>query len=60
MKRLVSLALMAMFGLAMVGCHADIEPNDNPNADTHYKKTTTYNRDGSVTTETKSSTNTNP
>ena len=62
MKRALSLALTAMFALTIVGCHADIEPNDTTPAgtDSHYKKQTTYNRDGTVTTETKTETNRNP
>ena len=60
MKRALSLALAAVFSLAIIGCHADIEPKDTSNADSHYKKQTTYNRDGTVTTETKTETNRNP
>jgi hypothetical protein len=60
MKRALSLALTAIFALTIVGCHASIEPNDTSDTDSHYKKTTTYNRDGTVTTETKTETNRNP
>lgn len=59
MKRAITATLLAVFGLSILGCHASIDSND-PN-DSHYKKTTTYNKDGTTetkTTETK--TNTNP
>jgi hypothetical protein len=58
MKRALSLALAAVFTLTILGCHASVEPNDS--GDTHYKKQTTYNRDGTVTTETKTETTRNP
>ena len=53
MKRLISLALVGMFGLSILGCHASVEPVDN--GDSHYKKTTTVDNNGntSVKTETK-------
>ncbi len=55
MKRALSLVMLAMFGLAMVGCHASVD-TDTPANDTHYKKTTTYNNDGTTKTETKTTT----
>jgi len=60
MKRALSLALAAMFTLTLFGCHADVEPIDNTRGDSHYKKETTYNRDGTVTTETKTESTRNP
>ena len=59
MKRAISLALAAMFSLALFGCHASVEPIDK-SGDSHYKKETTYNRDGTVTTETKTESTRNP
>lgn len=54
MKRLLSLAALAMFSMAVVGCHAsaDVDGPDS-NGDSHYKKTTTYD-DGQKTTKTES------
>jgi hypothetical protein len=52
MKRAISLALAAMFSLTLFGCLASVEPIDK-SGDSSYKKETTYNRDGTVTTETK-------
>ena len=53
MKRALTLIFAGLFALTLVGCHADIEPNDSTGS-SHYKKTTTYdNNGGTVTTETK-------
>ena len=53
MKRAFSLALMAMFGLALVGCHAEGEIDDNDSdRDMTYKKTTHVDDDGSRTVKT--------
>ena len=57
MKRALALTLAAMFGLTLIGCHADIGPSESTSGDTHYKKETTYKRDGgTVTTEEKKTT----
>jgi hypothetical protein len=56
MKRLLSLALLGMFGLSIVGCHASVEPVDTSNGDSHYKKTTTVNNDGTSTVKTETKT----
>jgi hypothetical protein len=59
MKRFVSLAMLCLFGLAITGCHASVDTNPPDNGDSHYKKTTTYNDNGTKTTHTES-TETNP
>ena len=43
MKKILSLAALAMFSAGIVGCHAsaDVDSPDN-GTDSHYKKTTTY------------------
>jgi len=52
MKRALSLLVLAMFSLAMVGCHASVDTDtDHDGSSTHYKKTTTYD-DGTRTTKT--------
>jgi hypothetical protein len=56
MKRFLLLSVLSAFGLAIVGCHASVEPNDN--ADSHYKKSTTYDN-GTKTTKTETSTDMN-
>jgi len=50
MKRVLSLALAGIFSMTILGCHASVEPVDN--GDSHYKKTTTVNPDGTQTTKT--------
>ena len=50
MKRALTLALSALFGLSLIGCHASVDAGD-PDADSHYKKTTTYDN-GTKTTKT--------
>jgi hypothetical protein len=54
MKRLLTAAMIATFGLSVVGCEASGEIDDN-DRDSSYKKTTTYDNDGdkTVKTETK-------
>ena len=57
MKRLLSLAALAMFSAAIVGCHASADvdgPDSTTNGDSHYKKTTTYDN-GEKTTKTETS-----
>jgi len=54
MKRLISLLSLAMFSVAIVGCHASVDTDDTSH-DSHYKKTTTYDN-GTKTTKTESST----
>jgi hypothetical protein len=58
MKSLISLAALVMFSFAMVGCHAsaDVDSPDN-GTDSHYKKTTTYDNNGTKTTKTETSVN---
>jgi hypothetical protein len=56
MKRFLLLSVLSAFGLAIVGCHGSVEPNDN--ADSHYKKSTTYDN-GTKTTKTETSTDMN-
>jgi len=54
MKRAITLALTALVGLALAGCHASVDTDTDH--DSHYKKTTTYDRGGErTTTETKTS-----
>ena len=59
MKSLISLAALAMFSVAVVGCHAsaDVDSPDHAGSDTHYKKQTTYDNGGTKTTETKTTVN---
>ena len=59
MRKFITLAALAMFSLTMIGCHADIGPNDDtaPGTDTHYKKTTTYDNNGTHTTKTETTVN---
>jgi hypothetical protein len=54
MKRAITLVLAAFFGLSLIGCHASIDTDTDK--DSHYKKTTTYDRNGNVTTEEKKTT----
>ena len=56
MKRILSLALLGMFCLSIVGCHASVEPVDTAGSDSHYKKTTTVNPDGTSTVKTETKT----
>ena len=61
MKTFLSLAMLAMFSAAMVGCHASGEVGDNDGTDngSSYKKTTTVHNDGdskTVKTEKKTTT----
>ena len=51
MKRALSLVMLAMFSLAIVGCHASVDADtDHDASSSHYKKTTTYD-DGTKTTK---------
>ena len=50
MKRALTLILTGVFALSIVGCHASVDTAD-PDADSHYKKTTTYDN-GTKTTKT--------
>ena len=56
MKRALSLLVLAMFSIAIVGCHAaaDVGGNDSGSSSS-YKKTTTYD-DGTKTTKTETKT----
>jgi len=64
MKRTLSLAVLAMFGLAIAGCHAnaDVGSDTAANGSSHYeKKTTTYGgNNGTTSTKTETSTTHNP
>ena len=62
MKRILSLAVLAMFGLAIAGCHASADVGDDtgPNGSSHYKKTTTYDNGGTSQTKTETTTTRNP
>ena len=64
MKRTLTLAVLAMFGLAIVGCHAqaDVGSDTAANGSSHYeKKTTTYGGDtGTTSTKTETTTTRNP
>ena len=69
MKRTLSLAMLAMFGLAIAGCHASADVGHDTTAGTtgtngssHYeKKTTTYGGDtGTTSTKTETTTTKNP
>lgn len=57
MKRILSLAAVAMFSAGLLGCRAEIDTDDpdRHGSDTYQKKTTTVDRDGdrTVKTETK-------
>ena len=53
MKRLLTAAMIATFGLAVVGCKASGEVGDPDNDhDSSYKKTTTVEKDGDTTVKT--------
>jgi hypothetical protein len=55
MRKLFTFIVLGMFSAAIAGCEASakVDPNKD-STDTSYKKTTTYNNDGStVKTETK-------
>jgi hypothetical protein len=54
MKRVLSLALAGIFSITILGCHASVEPADS--GDSHYKKTTTVDNDGTKTTKTETKT----
>jgi hypothetical protein len=59
MKRALTLALSGIFALTVIGCHASVDTKDTSDADSHYKKTTTYDRNGgsqTTTTEKKTTT----
>ena len=55
MKRIISLATIAMVGLGVLGCRAEIDTEDHDGKHTTYKKTTSVDPDGdrTVKTETK-------
>ena len=54
MKSFISLVALALFSVAMVGCHASVDTDDTASGDSHYKKTTTYDN-GTKTTKTETS-----
>lgn len=54
MKGLLTAAMVAVFGLTLLGCEASGEIDD-PDDDTSYKKTTTVDDDGSRTVRTEKS-----
>jgi hypothetical protein len=59
MKRILSLAVLAMFGLAIAGCHASVDAGDGaagPNGSHYEKKTTTYGNGGTSSTHTETTT----
>ena len=67
MKRTLTLAVLAMFGLAIAGCHASADvghdtAGTDTNGSSHYeKKTTTYGGDtGTTSTKTETKTTRNP
>ena len=56
MKRALSLAMLAMFSIAIVGCHASADVGDDSKSSSTYKKTTTYDN-GTKTTKTQTTVN---
>jgi hypothetical protein len=54
MKRLLTLAMSGFVAVALLGCHASVEPADSGSS--HSEKTTTYNPDGTKTTKTETKT----
>jgi hypothetical protein len=56
MKRLLTLALGGAVAVALLGCHASIEPNDSTSGSSHTETKTTYNNDGTKTTKTETKT----
>jgi hypothetical protein len=52
MKRVLTVALCAVFGVSILGCRAEVDTDDHDGRDTHYKKTTTVDRDGDRTVKT--------
>jgi len=59
MKKFITLAALAMFSLTMIGCHASADVGDDtaPGTDSHYKKTTTYDNNGTHTSKTETTVN---
>ena len=55
MKRMISMAAIAMLGLGVLGCRAEVDTTDHDGHSSTYKKTTTVQPDGdrTVKTETK-------
>ena len=52
MKKALTLAMAAAFSLAVVGCRASAEVEDDDGRDTYSKKTTTVDNDGDRTVKT--------
>ena len=54
MKKLLTVLMLGMFSVAIIGCEASAEVDDNgaDGRDTYSKKTTTIDNDGDRTTKT--------
>ena len=53
MKKILTAAMLSVFTLSIVGCHASGEIDDpDHDRDSSYKKTTTVERDGDTVTKT--------
>jgi hypothetical protein len=53
MTKLLTVLMLGLFSVAIIGCEASAEVDDNDNGrDTYSKKTTTVDEDGDRTTKT--------
>ena len=53
MKRMISMAAIAMLGLSVLGCRAEVDTTaDHDGSSSTYKKTTTVQPDGDKTVKT--------
>ena len=52
MKRILSLAAIAMFGVGLLGCRAEVDTTDHDGHSSTYRKTTTVQPDGDRTVKT--------
>ena len=53
MKKLLTVLMLGLFSVAIIGCEASAEVDDNDNdRDTYSKKTTTVDNDGDRTVKT--------
>jgi len=52
MTKLLTLVMLGLFSVAIVGCEASAEVDDDNDRDSYSKKTTTVDNDGDRTTKT--------
>ena len=52
MKKILVTAMLSVFTLSIIGCHASADVGDNDGTDTYSKKTTTVDNNGDRTVKT--------